>query len=97
MPEATLEKRGSLQLDVAANHAARKYTPREQLRRVMWGLGRWLMVLSPRPAFAWRRWVLRLFGARVGAHVSVYPSTQIYMPWNLEIGDWAALGDGVYV
>lgn len=84
-------------LDNAANRAARKYSKREQLLRVAWGFGRWLIVLSPRPLFGWRRGVLRLFGARVGAQVHVYPSTRIVMPWNLELGDWAAVGEEAYL
>src|SRR5687767_6826669 len=84
-------------LDNAANRAARKYSRREQLLRVAWMFGRWLLVLSPRPCFAWRRGVLRLFGARVGVHVNVYSSTRIVMPWNLELGDWAAVGEDVMI
>jgi putative colanic acid biosynthesis acetyltransferase WcaF len=80
-----------------ANRAARKYSSAEQLRRVAWGLGRWLIRLSPRPAFAWRRVVLRSFGARIGKHVNIYPSTDLYMPWNVEIGHWSALGENVFV
>src|ERR1700761_6838078 len=86
-----------LPLDHATNQAARKYTPVEQLRRIAWSFGRWLMVLSPRPCFGWRRLVLRLFGARVGAHVNIYPTARLYMPWNVEIGDWSALGEDVFV
>lgn len=41
--------------------------------------------------------VLRLFGARVGAHVHVYPSTRLYMPWNVELGEWAAVGEDVFI
>jgi putative colanic acid biosynthesis acetyltransferase WcaF len=84
-------------LDCAANRAARKYSRVEQLRRVAWMFGRWLMVLSPRPLFGWRRLVLRAFGARVGAEVHVYPSTRIDMPWNVELGDWAAVGEGAHL
>jgi putative colanic acid biosynthesis acetyltransferase WcaF len=87
----------TLQLDPAANHAARKYAPGDQVRRVLWAFGRWLILLSPRPLFAWRRWVLRLFGAKVGAHVNIYPTTRVCMPWNVELGDWAALGEDVYL
>ncbi|HUI61547.1 MAG TPA: hypothetical protein VLX90_15065 [Steroidobacteraceae bacterium] len=84
-------------IDVRANREARKYTQREQLQRIAWSIGRWLVRLSPRPCFAWRRAVLRLFGARIGARVNIYPSTQLYMPWNVEIGDWSALGEDVLV
>lgn len=86
-----------LPVDHAGNQAARKYSRGEQARRVLWSMGRWLIRLSPRPCFGWRRGVLRLFGARVGAHVNVYPSTHLYMPWNVEIGDWTALGEDVLV
>ena len=86
-----------LPVDHARNQAARKYSRGEQVRRVLWGGGRWLIRLSPRPCFGWRRFVLRLFGARVGAHVNIYPSTHLYMPWNVEIGEWSALGEDVFV
>jgi putative colanic acid biosynthesis acetyltransferase WcaF len=83
--------------DLRANRAAVKYSGGEQLRRVAWDFGRWLLVLSPRPCFAWRRSVLRLFGARIGPHVNVYSSCRIYMPWNLTVGEWSALGEDVLV
>ena len=84
-------------LDPRGNRSARKYSSGEQLRRVAWSLGSWLIRLSPRPCFGWRRMVLRLFGARVGAHVHVYPSTRLYMPWNVELGEWAAVGEDVFI
>ncbi len=82
---------------VAANRSASKYTASEQLRRILWSVGQWLVRLSPRPLFAWRRVVLRLFGAKIGRHVNVYPSTRFYMPWNVEIGDWSAVGEDVLI
>lgn len=39
--------------------------------------------------------VLRLFGAKVGRFVNIYPTTRLYMPWNVELGDWTALGEDV--
>ena len=41
--------------------------------------------------------MLRWFGARVGAHVHLYPSTEILFPWLVQIGDWSALGENVLV
>ena len=41
--------------------------------------------------------ILRWFGAKVGREVHLYSSTRIYMPWNVEIGDWAALGEEVFI
>jgi putative colanic acid biosynthesis acetyltransferase WcaF len=85
------------QLDVAANRAAVKYSRSEYLRRIAWSAGSWMLRLSPRPFFGWRRAVLRMFGARVGDGVHVYPSTRIFMPWNVELSSFCALGDEVYV
>jgi len=50
------------------------YTRREQALRVLWGLvGKPLFRLSPRPCFAWRRLVLRLFGARWAGRYTFTP------------------------
>ncbi len=84
-------------LDIQANRAARKYSRREQALRVAWTLGRWLLHWSPHPFHAWRRWVLRMFGARIGPHARVAASAYIYMPWNVEIGAWAAVGPDVLI
>jgi putative colanic acid biosynthesis acetyltransferase WcaF len=84
-------------LDIRGNRAARKYSTREQWLRMAWSLGCWLIKLSPRPFFEWRCRVLRLFGARIGTHVRVYSSSRIYMPWNVEIEDCAALGEDVFI
>ena len=43
--------------------------------------------------FAWRCFLLRLFGARVGRNVHIYPSTKIYLPWNLSIGNESSIGE----
>lgn len=85
------------ELDIAANRAARKYSQREQMLRVAWTFGRWLVHLSPHPCHAWRRWVLRLFGAKVGVQARIAASAHVFMPWNLEIGEWAAIGPDVFV
>jgi putative colanic acid biosynthesis acetyltransferase WcaF len=29
----------------------------------------------------------------VGNHVHTYPSTRVYYPWNLTVGDWSAIGE----
>lgn len=84
-------------LDVAANRAARKYSRREQALRVAWAFGQWLVRLSPHPCKGWRRAVLRLFGAKIGAHAHIAASARLFMPWNVEIGEWAAIGPDVFV
>lgn len=93
----TLAPAEAMPLDIRANRAARKYSRKEQALRIAWAFGRWLIRLSPYPCYGWRRRVLRLFGARIGAHVRVTASTHIYMPWNVEIGEWAAIGTDVFI
>lgn len=64
-----------------------------KLLRAAWGVV-WAVLFrpSPRICFAWRRGLLRLFGARIGRGVRVYGSARIFYPPNLEMGDHAVLG-----
>lgn len=84
-----------LSLHVTANRKARKWTLREQMGRVLWGLAVPLFRLSPRPLWGWRRVLLRIFGARVGRNVNIYPTVLITIPWNLDLGNGCAVGDRV--
>lgn len=77
------------------NRAARKWTFREQIGRVLWSLVWPLFRLSPRPLWGWRRMILRLFGAKVGHEAHIYPSVRITIPWNLDLGRSSAIGDHV--
>jgi putative colanic acid biosynthesis acetyltransferase WcaF len=64
--------------------------------RSLWSFA-WLMFFrpSPRPFHAWRRLVLRLFGARLGQHVHVYPNVKIWAPWLLSVGNNVGIANGV--
>jgi putative colanic acid biosynthesis acetyltransferase WcaF len=65
----------------------------QKLGRATWGVV-WLLLFrpSPRICFAWRRFLLRCFGARVARGVRVYPSARIWAPWNLEMQEYSNLG-----
>lgn len=52
---------------------------------------------SPRVWFGWRRYLLKIFGARIGNQVHIYNSAKIYLPWNLEVGDWSAIGENTLI
>jgi putative colanic acid biosynthesis acetyltransferase WcaF len=83
-------------LDIAANRAARKWSAGELAGRALWEtLGQLLFALSPRPLWGWRRGLLRLFGAKVAGGVHLHPSVRITVPWNLDIGQYAAIGEDV--
>jgi putative colanic acid biosynthesis acetyltransferase WcaF len=81
------------ELDIAVNRASRKWTRKELAGRALWELAQPLFALSPRLLWGWRRGLLRLFGAKVGRNVHIFPSVHIAIPWNLTIGDEAAIGD----
>lgn len=84
-------------LDIAANRAARKYSGGELGRRILWMLVQPLYRFSPRPCFGWRRFLLRCLGARIAPHVHLYGSATVYYPWNLEVGEWSAIGEQVFI
>jgi putative colanic acid biosynthesis acetyltransferase WcaF len=82
-----------MEIDVKSNRKAVKYSTSDIWRRLVWGFALPLFSWSPRPCFGWRRWLLRLMGAKVGNHVHIYPSSRIYFPWMLVIGDGSAIGE----
>lgn len=83
--------------NIADNRQQTRYSSRENLQRTLWALVKPSFRFSPRILFGWRNFLLRLFGARIGVHVHIYNSAQIYFPWNLEIGDWSAIGEHAYI
>ena len=86
-----------MSLDIARNRKSQKYYRTDLVKRILWLAGSVLFRLTPRPLFGFRRFILRCFGAKVGAHVNTYPSTRIYFPWNLEVGDWSAIGENALI
>ncbi len=84
-------------LDINQNRSSRKYSRKQMFARLLWGQLRPFFRFSPRPFFSWRRFLLRLFGARIGKDVQIYNSATIYMPWNLEIGDWSSIGEYAFI
>ncbi|WP_457576946.1 putative colanic acid biosynthesis acetyltransferase [Desulfomarina sp.] len=84
-------------LQIKINRSSRKYSAKELVARQIWNIIRPLFLFSPRPFFRWRRFLLRLFGARIGKEVHIYNTVSIFMPWNLEIGDWSSIGEHAYI
>lgn len=62
-----------------------------QLWSIIWAI---LFLPSPKFMHEWRSFLLRSFGAKIGAGVHVYPSAKIWAPWNLSIGDYVGVGEG---
>jgi len=51
--------------------------------------------LSPQFMYGWRRFLLRLFGAKIGENVLIRPTVKILYPWKLTVGDWSWIGDEI--
>lgn len=83
--------------DIAANRRSRKWSRRELAGRALWAACRPLFQCSPKPFWGWRRFLLRLFGARIGTGVQIHPSARIFIPWNLHMGDYSSAGFDVLI
>lgn len=70
---------------------------RNKLARLIWNIV-WYTLFKPTPRWclnSWRIFLLKLFGAKIGSNNKIAPSCVIWAPWNLEIGDYSVLGEGV--
>lgn len=70
-----------------------------QIVRAMWSIV-WCVCFRTTPngigAFnAWRAFLLRCFGAKIGKHTAIYSSVVVWQPWLLEVGDWVAISHRV--
>jgi putative colanic acid biosynthesis acetyltransferase WcaF len=71
------------------------FSLRNRMARGIWGVVSVLLFrFSPRPFHRWRSFLLRLFGAKIGKGVHVYPGVKVWAPWNLVIGDETGIADG---
>lgn len=73
-----------------------KLSKKNRVVRLIWGFV-WFLFFRTTPRWAlhgWRRMVLRAFGARVGRGCRIDPSVRIWLPSNLEFGDYVAIGEG---
>lgn len=65
-----------------------------KLGRMAWSIVCTLLFRpSPRPMHAWRAFLLRCFGARLGPKCHIYAGARIWAPWNLECAEGAAIAD----
>ena len=69
------------------------FSRRDRLARLAWQ-SVWLLLFRPTPPqlHAWRCWLLRCFGARIGSPCYVYNDVEIWAPRNLVMADYSTLG-----
>jgi putative colanic acid biosynthesis acetyltransferase WcaF len=46
---------------------------------------------------AFRRWLLRLFGANIGRGAHIKPGLRVKFPWYLEVGEYSWLGEDLWI
>lgn len=61
--------------------------------QLWWIIQSTLFAWSPQFFYGWRRFLLRLFGAKIGKGVLLRPSVKVTYPWNIEIGDYSWIGE----
>src|ERR1700683_2664952 len=78
------------------NHFRSPHDLGNRMARQAWQ-ATWVLLFRPTPKilYSWRRVLLRIFGAKLGRGCIVHPSTKVWAPWNLEMGDYACLGPNV--
>ncbi|HQY87297.1 MAG TPA: WcaF family extracellular polysaccharide biosynthesis acetyltransferase, partial [Tepidisphaeraceae bacterium] len=86
----------SLHATGTANHNRfiSPWSLKDNVMRVLWMI---VQLTLFRPSFhnwyGWRRFLLKLFGAKIGRGVRIRPTVKVEIPWNLEIGDNSIVGD----
>jgi putative colanic acid biosynthesis acetyltransferase WcaF len=85
-------------LDKTLPFAGPSFSYQNRLARMIWQLV-WVLLFrpTPPPCHAWRCWLLRRFGARIGSPCYVYNDVEIWAPWNLVMADYSTLGRRVNV
>ena len=69
-----------------------------RIARAVWGAACLLLFRpTPSPFHAWRAFILRMFGARVGPGCHIYPGARIWAPWNLVCEDHVAIANGAQI
>jgi putative colanic acid biosynthesis acetyltransferase WcaF len=71
-------------------------TKKNKFLRFIWNIFYFIFIrFSPRPLHEWRSICYRLFGAKIGKNVHIYPSAKIWAPWNLIMSDNSSLDENV--
>jgi len=64
------------------------FSLKNRISRVIWNICYLIFFrFSPNPFHSWRIMILKIFGAKIGKDVHVYPKVKIWAPWNLVLGD----------
>ena len=74
------------------------FSTRNRVARLLWNSVFTIFFrFSPRPFHSWRSLLQKMFGAKLGRGVHVYPNVKIWAPWNLELGDESGIASGAII
>ena len=94
----TLGQRPSHIFQTLDRTARYPYARSEYVRRLAWNCVQGSLFRIPLPrAYAWRRRLLKLFGAKLGKAAAVGSTTRIMHPWLLTMGDWSNIAGGAII
>ena len=72
------------------------FSIKNRFARVIWKIIYYFLFRpSPTPLHIWRVFILRLFGAKIGKGVHFYPRVDIWAPWNITVGNYSGIANGV--
>lgn len=78
-------------------HYKNKYGLRNKLYRVLWILT-WSIFAKPLPRslfHGWKRFLLRLFGAKIANNAVIESGVRIFLPYNLTMKEYSCISSGV--
>jgi putative colanic acid biosynthesis acetyltransferase WcaF len=94
----SLEKSRVTSISEADPYLAPAFPLSNRLLRAAWGIVYVVFFrTSPRPFHAWRVFLLRCFGAKLGKNCHIYGRARIWAPWNLKCDEQATIGDEAIV
>lgn len=73
------------------------YKPGSTILRVLWYITSSVFIKSRFPVTAFKLFLLKCFGAKIGKGVVLKPSVNIKYPWLLIIGDYTWIGEEVWI
>ncbi|MDB5242261.1 MAG: colanic acid biosynthesis acetyltransferase WcaF [Spirosoma sp.] len=74
------------------------YNPGPRWKILLWYISNSLVLNTYLPIpVAFKVWVLRLFGAKIGRGVVIKPAVNIKYPWLLQVGNYVWIGEQVWI